>query len=134
MPRAANPYPIAAVRYPGGQEVSAQLLAGINTDSSTAGGNVDVFSGRQAPVQNFTNNLSSGLVVGLNIEGASPQDKFRICRNSASPSANTVIVKSGTAAGGTAIGTLAVSTNGYIEAQFDSASNTWVRIGQSAYA
>lgn len=119
------------ILFPTAREFNSETAVGIKTDSTTTGGNVDLYVNHNADTQVFTNNLSAGLVVGLNLEGASPRDRLRICRNSAAPGAFTVIVKSGTAAGGTAIGTLVASTNGFIEAQFD--GSAWARIAQAVH-
>lgn len=116
------------ISFPSVREIVATTALGIKTDSTTTGGDVNLYAGKDAPTQNFTHNLGAGLVIGLNILGAKPGDKFRIARNSGTPAAQTVIVKSGTAAAGTALGTLAASTNGHFEAQFDGAA--WVRIAQ----
>lgn len=108
------------------REINSDTLAGHKVDSSTTGGNVDLYIDVDAPIRTFTDNLGSGLVVGLNVRGANRGDVFTIHRNSGTPGAQTMTVKSGTASGGTSIGVVANSTNGTIKAKFD--GTNWVKV------
>lgn len=113
------------------REINANRLAELTVNSSLATGNLDLFPGDvDTAVYVLTNNLTGNVNVGLNTRNARRGSKARLVRNSAAPGAFSVTVKSGTAAGGTTIGTIAVSVNGFIEAQFD--GTNWVFIGKGA--
>lgn len=113
--------------------VSAARLAGVEVDATTATGNLDIFPGdANAPVYVLTNDLSGGVVVGINTRNARRGDRARVVRNSATPGAVTVTVKSGTAAGGSTLGrAIAASRNGWVEAVFD--GSAWICAGIAEY-
>lgn len=114
------------------QVINANTLKELTVDAATATGNLDLFPGDvDSAVYVLTHNLSGAVSVGLNVRNARRGMRARLTRNSAAPGAFAVTVKSGTAAGGTALGsTIAASVNGFIEAQFDGAA--WVFVGKGA--
>jgi len=115
------------------QVISAAKLAGIQVDSSHATGNLDLFPGDVHPeLYALTHNLSGNVVVGVNVRNARRNDRFRLVRNSGTPGAFTVTVNNGTAAGGSAIGVIQASANGFIEAMFNGLA--WVAAGDAAAA
>lgn len=112
------------------QEINANTLAGIQTDSAHATGDLDLFPGDTHPPQYIlTNNLSGAVNVGVNLRNAKRGDYFRLVRNSGTPGAFAVTVKSGTAAAGTSIGTIEASKNGFVDCKFD--GTAWKAIGDA---
>lgn len=100
-------------------EVNAAAIDGIEVNSTTATGNIDLFYDVNAPVYVLTNNLTGNVVVGLNFRNASKGDLWRIVRNSAAPGAFTISVKSGGAGSGTTIATIVASKNGHVLARYN---------------
>lgn len=112
-------------------EVNANRLNELTVDASHATGNLDLFPGDvDTAVYVLTNNLSGAVNVGLNTRNARRGQRARLVRNSGTPGAFAVTVKSGTAAAGTTLGTIGASNNGFIEAQYD--GTAWVFIGKGA--
>jgi hypothetical protein len=115
------------------QVINANTLAGIQTDSTTATGNLDLFPGDTHPqVYALTHNITGNVVVGLNVRNARRGDRMRVIRNSGTPGAFTVTVNNGTAAGGNALAAIQASANGFIDAIFTGLA--WVLAGDSAAA
>jgi hypothetical protein len=112
---------------------SDALSKGVQVDSSHATGDLDLFPGdTHPPVYSLTHNLSGNVNVGLNVRNARRGDRMRVNRNSGTPGAFTVTVKSGTAAAGTSIGVIQASANGFVDAVFD--GSAWVQAGDAAAA
>lgn len=112
---------------------NAAKMTGVEVDSSHATGNLDIFPG-DVNASNYvlTNDLSGAVAVGINTRNARRGDVCRVTRNSATPSANAVTVKNGTAAGGSPLGrAIAASRNGFVEAKFD--GTNWICIGMSEH-
>lgn len=66
-----------------------------------------------------TDNLSADSTVGISTTNARVGDEYEVTRNSASPAAYSLTVKSGTHSGGSTIGSISASKNGSIVAYFD---------------
>ena len=120
----------AMIREPQVREVNANNLLGLEV-STVATGSIDLYPGQHPMVLSLTTNRSGAISVGLNTAGARRKDRARIVSNQASPGAFAITVKTGTAAGGTSIGTISSSKNGFLEAQFD--GTNWVFVGKSEY-
>lgn len=107
--------------------------SGVEVDSTTATGSLDLYPGdANAPNYVLTNDLSGNVAVGLNTRNARAGQVARLTRNSATPGVFTVTLKSGTAAAGTTIGrAIAASRNGFVEARFD--GTNWICIGMSEH-
>lgn len=106
---------------------------GIQVDAATATGDLDLFPGDTHPeVYSLTHNLTGNVNIGVNVRNARRGDRFRLNRNSAAPGAFTVTVKSGTAAGGSSVGVIQASANGFVDCVFD--GSAWVQAGDAAAA
>lgn len=99
-------------------EVNADAIDGIEVNSTTATGNIDLFYDVNAPVYVLTNDLTGNVVVGLNFGNTSKGNLRRVVRSSAEPGAFTVSVRSGTAACGTTIATIFASKNDHVSAGY----------------
>lgn len=115
------------------QVINTNTLKGLTVDAATATGDLDLYPGDvDSPVYILTHNLSGAVSVGLNTRNARRGMRVRLVRNSGTPGAVAVTVKSGTAAAGTTIGrAIAASKNGFVEAQFD--GTNWVCVGMSEH-
>jgi len=113
--------------------INAGRLAEIEVDASHATGDLNIYPGdANAPHYVLTHDLSGAVVVGINVRNARKGMVARVARNSATPSANAVTVKSGTAAGGSTLGrAIAASRNGFVEAKFD--GSAWIFVGMSEH-
>ena len=113
--------------------INAGTLAEVEVDTATATGNLDIYPGdANAEVYVLTHDLSGNVNVGINVRNARKGMVARVVRNSATPGALTVTVKSGTAAAGSTLGrAIAASRNGWVEAKFD--GTAWICIGMAEY-
>lgn len=113
--------------------VNAANLTNLETDATTATGSLDLYPGDvNSRHYVLTNDLSGNVSVGLNVRNARKGMVARVVRNSATPGAVTVTVKSGTAGAGTTIHrAIAASKNGFVEAKFD--GTNWIGVGFSEH-
>jgi hypothetical protein len=111
--------------------INTGTLAEVEVDTATATGDLNIYPGdANAPHYVLTNNRSGAINVGINVRNARKGMVARVTVNSGTPGAQTVTVKSGTAAGGTTLGrAIAASRNGFVEAKFD--GTDWICIGMA---
>lgn len=95
----------------------------IKLDSTTTSGTVLIRSGVMPVYYVLTANRTALIYVDLDLVNARAQDCFRVGSNQASPGAFLITVRNGS--GGTTIGSIKTSSNGFIDAVFDGANWQW---------
>jgi hypothetical protein len=101
----------------------------LTNNSSLTTGTVLIRSGRDPIYYVLTANRTGAINVDLDKSNAREQDTFRVVSSQASPGAFAISVRNGS--GGTTIGTIQASKNGFVDAVFD--GTNWNFVGASNY-